>query len=88
MKVTVSSECVKRMFTSFSDREASVIAALAEGRTIKQVAGYLDRSHVTVAIQARTALKKTPYATLNSFLPLVIITCGSVDHENSAAAVR
>lgn len=81
MKVTVSPECVKRMFASLSDREASVIACLAEGRTIKETAGYLERSHVTVAIQARNALRKTSHSTLGRFIPAVILLCGSVEQH-------
>lgn len=83
LSTAVLPQDVQSVYRDFSPQEATAIAALAEGRTIKQAAGFLDKSPVTVALQARSALNKTPYATLEQLLPIVVVTCTNIEHRSN-----
>lgn len=77
----VSAQSVRNLYPRMSISEAEVIASIAEGRTIKETAGHLGKSHVTVAIQARAALGKTDHSTLESFVPVIVLVCATSERE-------
>lgn len=77
----VSAQSVRNLYPKMSVSEAEVIASMAEGRTIKEAAGHLGKSHVTVAIQARAALGKTDYSTLESLIPVIVLVCATSELE-------
>ena len=79
LAVTILPQAVQSVYRDFSGQEAAAIAALAEGRTIKQAAGFLQKSPVTVALQARSALNKTPHSTLEQLLPIVVLSCADAE---------
>lgn len=60
----VSIETVKSVYPRFTEQEAVAIASLIPGRTLKQAAFHLGKSPVTVALQCRSALYKTPHSTM------------------------
>lgn len=79
--VIVNKGNVQATFDKLTRAEAEVIAALCEGRTIKQVSGHLGKSHVTTAIQIRSALKKTGFSSVEMLVAKVILTCGEARQQ-------
>lgn len=64
----VSRKHVGNAFPDFTKKEVEAITALLQGHTIKEAATILEKSPVTVALQARSALNKTDHVTLERFL--------------------
>jgi DNA-binding NarL/FixJ family response regulator len=49
-----------------TEKEAEVLAGLAAGKPIKSIAEYLEKSKVTVGLQARSAMSKLGITNLNA----------------------
>jgi hypothetical protein len=70
----LSSNAVMEIHPEFSPQEAAAIAALVRGLTIKEAAATLKKSPVTVALQARSALRKTQERTLQALIAKVTLS--------------
>lgn len=69
----VSTETVRDLFPRFTQQEAAAVAAIAQGRTIKRAADTLLKSPVTVALQARSALHKSGFGTIEELSARILV---------------
>lgn len=68
----VTAEKVLTLFPHFSQMEALAVATMSQGNSIQQSASLLGKSHVTVALQIRSALGKSD---INTIEKLITATC-------------
>ena len=69
----ISPENVRAIYPKFTIQEAVAIAAIAQGKTIKLAANALGKSHVTLALQARSALYKTNCTSIEDLCTRIIV---------------
>lgn len=62
---------INSKWPQITDKEIEVVALIVSGLTTKEAASQLDKSATTASIQARSALQKTGFRSMNSFLTFI-----------------